>query len=77
MYELKVQNPKDKNVWIQAIRAAVVDCPAFEEADDQLTAEQRQQQLDLKHVNIREIICKYFIIQIIIVPLTTTKNACK
>lgn len=59
MFELKVQNPKDKNVWIQAIRASVVDCPAFEEIDDQLTAEQRQRLLDLKHANIREIICKF------------------
>lgn len=58
MFELKVQNPKDKNVWIQAIRAAVVDCPAFEEIDDQLTAEQRQRLLDQKHASIREIICK-------------------
>ncbi|XP_055632071.1 rho guanine nucleotide exchange factor 18 isoform X3 [Toxorhynchites rutilus septentrionalis] len=59
MFELKVQNPKDKNVWIQSIRAAVLDCPSDEsEAEDYMTAEQRQKLIDAKQANIREIICK-------------------
>lgn len=59
MYELKVQNPKDKNSWIQSIRVAVVDCPADEvEPDDQMSVEQKQKLLDTKHTNIRELICK-------------------
>uniref|UniRef100_A0A182QXC4 DH domain-containing protein n=1 Tax=Anopheles farauti TaxID=69004 RepID=A0A182QXC4_9DIPT len=59
MYELKVQNPKDKNVWIQSIRAAVLDCPSDEsETEDYMSMEQRQKIIDLKQANIREIICK-------------------
>lgn len=59
MYELKVQNPKDKNVWIQSIRAAVIDCPSDEsETEDYMSLEQRQKIIDLKQANIREIICK-------------------
>ncbi|XP_053684029.1 rho guanine nucleotide exchange factor 18 [Sabethes cyaneus] len=59
MFELKVQSPKDKNVWIQSIRAAVLDCPSDEsEAEDYMTAEQRQKLIDAKQANIREIICK-------------------
>uniref|UniRef100_A0A182WIZ1 DH domain-containing protein n=1 Tax=Anopheles minimus TaxID=112268 RepID=A0A182WIZ1_9DIPT len=57
MYELKVQNPKDKNVWIQSIRAAVIDCPSDEsETEDYMSIEQRQKIIDLKQANIREII---------------------
>lgn len=71
MFELKVQNPKDKNVWIRSIREAVVDCPAFEEKEDHLTAEERQRLLDTKHANIRGIICEYpCCIRIIIVWYT-------
>uniref|UniRef100_A0AAG5DK59 DH domain-containing protein n=1 Tax=Anopheles atroparvus TaxID=41427 RepID=A0AAG5DK59_ANOAO len=59
MYELKVQNPKDKNVWIQSIRAAVIDCPSDEsETEDYMSMEHRQKIIDLKQANIREIICK-------------------
>uniref|UniRef100_A0A336K2W3 CSON008438 protein n=1 Tax=Culicoides sonorensis TaxID=179676 RepID=A0A336K2W3_CULSO len=59
MFELKVQSPKDKNVWIQSIRNAVVDCPTFEfEMEDALTAEERQKLLEQKHQTMREIISK-------------------
>lgn len=59
MYELKVQNPKDKNLWIQAIRAAVLDCPLDEsDPDDCMTADQKQKIIDAKQASIREIICK-------------------
>ncbi|XP_073824282.1 rho guanine nucleotide exchange factor 18 cysts [Musca autumnalis] len=42
MYELKVQTPKDKNLWIQSIRQAVLDCPSTDviESDD-LTHEEK------------------------------------
>ncbi|KAG4071979.1 hypothetical protein HA402_007958 [Bradysia odoriphaga] len=30
MYELKVISPKDRNLWIQSIRAAVLNCPSDE-----------------------------------------------
>ncbi|CRL03267.1 CLUMA_CG016484, isoform A [Clunio marinus] len=59
MYELKVQNPKDKNVWIQSIRAAVVDCPADDsKADESMTADQKQRNIDEKQATIRELIGK-------------------
>ncbi|XP_075151297.1 rho guanine nucleotide exchange factor 18 cysts [Haematobia irritans] len=55
MYELKVQTPKDKNVWIQSIRQAVLDCPSTDviESDD-LTHEEKLR----IGVNKREIIEK-------------------
>lgn len=42
MYELKVQQPKDKNTWIQSIRQAVLECPSSDviESED-LTAEEK------------------------------------
>lgn len=59
MYELKVQSPKDKNIWIQSIRAAVLECPADDsESDEYLTAEQKQRLLDAKHANIQKLICE-------------------
>jgi A-kinase anchor protein 13 len=59
MYELKVQNPKDKNVWIQSIRAAVLDCPADDTRnEDTLTADQKQRHIDEKQAYIRDLICK-------------------
>jgi A-kinase anchor protein 18 len=60
MYELKVQNPKDKNVWIQSIRSAVLDCPADESrSEDILSADQKQHNIDEKQAYIRELICKF------------------
>lgn len=57
MYELKVQSPKDKNHWIQSIRAAVVDCPSEDsKADDNMTADQKQKNIDEKQATIRELI---------------------
>ncbi|XP_055700936.1 rho guanine nucleotide exchange factor 18 isoform X4 [Phlebotomus papatasi] len=57
MYELKVQNPKDKNIWIQAIRAAVLDCPS-DELEPDMTVEQKQKLIDARQANVREIIYK-------------------
>lgn len=60
MYELKVQNPKDKNVWIQAIRAAVVECPTDDSnRNDHITADQKQKFVDEKQANIRDLIGKF------------------
>ncbi|XP_055839935.1 rho guanine nucleotide exchange factor 18 isoform X4 [Episyrphus balteatus] len=56
MYELKVQQPKDKNVWIQAIRAAVLECPSDDIETDDLTAEEKQKLIDAKQANMRELI---------------------
>ncbi|XP_031637326.1 rho guanine nucleotide exchange factor 18 isoform X3 [Contarinia nasturtii] len=59
MYELKVQQPKDKTEWIKTIRAAVQECPFEEtEPDDHSNAELRQKNLEAKHANIRELIEK-------------------
>lgn len=59
MYELKVQTPKDKNVWIQSIRDAVVDCPPDDsKAEDNMTADQKQRNIDEKQAMIRELIGK-------------------
>ncbi|XP_055379547.1 rho guanine nucleotide exchange factor 18 isoform X2 [Condylostylus longicornis] len=58
MYELKVQNPKDKNVWIQAIRAAVLECPTDDLEADDLTAEEKQRLIDEKQATMRELIYK-------------------
>lgn len=42
MYELKVQQPKDKNSWIQCIRQAVLECPSSDViATEDLTAEEK------------------------------------
>lgn len=63
MYELKVQNPKDKNVWIQSIRAAVLDCPSDEsQNDDTLTADQKQRYIDERQAYTRELICEFYIL---------------
>ncbi|XP_026316156.1 rho guanine nucleotide exchange factor 18 [Hyposmocoma kahamanoa] len=57
MFELRVHRPKDIHVWIQAIRAAVQECPEEveeSEAGAQATsAEERQRQLEARHENIR------------------------
>lgn len=59
MYELKVQDPKDKNIWIQSIRAAVKNCPTDDsDPDEYLTAEQKQTMPEANHASIRELICK-------------------
>lgn len=60
MFELKVHKPKDKQVWIQSIRSAVEECP--EEEDDMfmtLSFDEKQQQLETKKNNIREIVGKF------------------
>jgi len=59
MYELKVQSPKDKNVWIQSIRKAVLECPPDDsKGDDNVSTDQKQRNIDEKQATIRELICK-------------------
>ncbi|KAM3958398.1 rho guanine nucleotide exchange factor 18 cysts [Aphomia sociella] len=57
MFELRVHRPKDIHSWIQAIRAAVQNCPEdVEEAEAgalAISAEERQRQLEARHENIR------------------------
>lgn len=60
MYELKVQTPKDKNVWIQKIRAAVVECPPDStRLDDDLPVNLKQKNINEKQATIRELIGKF------------------
>ncbi|KAK9496508.1 hypothetical protein O3M35_013205 [Rhynocoris fuscipes] len=57
MFELKVHKPKDKNVWIKAIREAVQNCPEDDDESKQvLSAEEKQKQFDTKQKNIEEIV---------------------
>lgn len=61
MYELKVQNPKDKNLWIQAIRAAVLECSTDDSNRSdhkRVSANQNQKFLNEKQASIRDLIGK-------------------
>ncbi len=42
MYELQCQNPREKRIWIDTIRAAVEQCPEDEEGDVSEGEEQRK-----------------------------------
>ncbi|XP_044263420.1 rho guanine nucleotide exchange factor 28 isoform X4 [Tribolium madens] len=50
MFELKVHKPKDKQVWIHAIREAVQSCPEDDEDSSVLSAEERQSLLNAKQI---------------------------
>ncbi|KAL5289557.1 hypothetical protein ACFFRR_009568 [Megaselia abdita] len=56
MYELKVQQPKDKNIWIKSIREAVVECPQQDNEVDILTTEEKEKLIKTKQANIRDLI---------------------
>ncbi|XP_075216906.1 rho guanine nucleotide exchange factor 18 cysts [Lycorma delicatula] len=56
MFELKVHKPKDKQVWIQAIRSAVQNCPEDDEDMSPFSSEERQKLLDAKQSQISQII---------------------
>ncbi|XP_067003776.2 rho guanine nucleotide exchange factor 18 [Anabrus simplex] len=56
MFELKVHKPKDKQVWIRAIRTAVQSCQEDEEEGVVLSSEERQKLLDAKQHQIRQIV---------------------
>lgn len=61
MCELKVQSPKDKNPFIQAILAAVEECSIddFNRNDHKrVSADQNQKFLNEKQLNIRDLIGK-------------------
>ena len=42
MYELQCQNPREKRIWIDTIRAAVEQCPEDEEGNVSEGEEQRK-----------------------------------
>lgn len=56
MFELKVHKPKDKQTWIQAVRAAVQCCPEDEEDGTTLSQEEKQKLFDAKQAQIRQIV---------------------
>lgn len=56
MFELKVHKPKDKHLWIQAIRSAVENCPEDEEDNANLTAEEKQSLQNAKQTQIRYVV---------------------
>ncbi|XP_039278315.1 A-kinase anchor protein 13 isoform X2 [Nilaparvata lugens] len=57
MFELKVQKPKEKQVWIQAVRDAVQNCPEDDEdVSPAFSSEERQRLLDAKQSQIRQIV---------------------
>ncbi|BES90247.1 RHO guanyl-nucleotide exchange factor [Nesidiocoris tenuis] len=57
MFELKVHKPKDKQVWIKAIRTAVQECPDDDDySGNLLSNEERQKQFDTKQRHLRELV---------------------
>ncbi|XP_044739376.1 rho guanine nucleotide exchange factor 18 isoform X3 [Chrysoperla carnea] len=56
MFELKVHKPKDKQIWIQAIRSAVKNCPEDEEDTTTLSVEEKQKILNAKQSQIRQLV---------------------
>ncbi|KAL1501089.1 hypothetical protein ABEB36_006480 [Hypothenemus hampei] len=56
MFELKVHKPKDKQVWIQAIREAVQSCPEEEDDLTTMNMEEKQGQLNAKQHQVRNLI---------------------
>nr|CAI5853530.1 unnamed protein product [Callosobruchus analis] len=56
MFELKVHKPKDKQVWIQAIREAVQACPEDDEDNLNMNAEERQNVMAAKQNQVRHLI---------------------
>ncbi|KAG8242498.1 hypothetical protein J6590_063612 [Homalodisca vitripennis] len=56
MFELKVQNPRNKQVWIQAIRSAVQNCPEDDDDTSALSSEERQKVLEAKQNQIHQIV---------------------
>ncbi|XP_065167145.1 rho guanine nucleotide exchange factor 18 isoform X2 [Atheta coriaria] len=55
MFELKVHKPKDKQIWINAIRNAVQNCPEDEEESSAMTTEEKQSLLNIKQTQIRHL----------------------
>ncbi|KAJ8962807.1 hypothetical protein NQ318_001207 [Aromia moschata] len=56
MFELKVHKPKDKQIWIQAIREAVQSCPEDEDDNLTLTSEERQSMVAAKQNQVRHLV---------------------
>ncbi|CAH0551320.1 unnamed protein product [Brassicogethes aeneus] len=56
MFELKVHKPKDKQIWIQAVREAVQCCPEDDEDHITLDSEERQSILNAKQNQVRHLV---------------------
>ncbi|XP_018579324.1 rho guanine nucleotide exchange factor 18 isoform X1 [Anoplophora glabripennis] len=56
MFELKVHKPKDKQIWIQAIREAVQSCPEEDEDNIALSSEERQNMMASKQNQVRHLV---------------------
>ncbi|XP_023704810.1 rho guanine nucleotide exchange factor 18 isoform X4 [Cryptotermes secundus] len=56
MFELKVHKPKDKQMWIRAIRSAVQTCQEDDDDAVVLSSEERQKVLEAKQSQIRQIV---------------------
>ncbi|XP_049832574.1 rho guanine nucleotide exchange factor 18 isoform X3 [Schistocerca gregaria] len=56
MFELKVHKPKDKQVWIRAIRSAVENCQEDEDEGIVLSLEEKQKLMEAKQLQIRQIV---------------------
>ncbi|KAI4467330.1 hypothetical protein MML48_2g00006753 [Holotrichia oblita] len=60
MFELKVHKPKDKQIWIQAIRAAVQNCP--EDEDDSIALSSEEKLLHAKQNQIKDLVVPFYIV---------------
>ncbi|XP_024082157.1 rho guanine nucleotide exchange factor 18 isoform X3 [Cimex lectularius] len=58
MFELKVHKPKDKQIWIKAIRDAVQNCPEDDEdnCSHVINVEERQRQFDGQQKQTKELV---------------------
>jgi len=52
MFELKIQKPKDKQLWIQAIRSAVEACPQESENETEALMENSNELRDIRSSSI-------------------------
>lgn len=52
MFELKIQKPKDKQLWIQAIRSAVEACPQESENETEVLMENSNELRDIRSSSI-------------------------
>jgi hypothetical protein len=59
MFELKVHKPKDKQIWIHAIREAVQSCPEDDEDNLILSGEEKQSLINARQMQIKHLVGKY------------------
>ncbi|KAJ3638122.1 hypothetical protein MTP99_001530 [Tenebrio molitor] len=56
MFELKVHKPKDKQIWIHAIREAVQSCPEDDEDNLILSGEEKQSLINARQMQIKHLV---------------------